>query len=111
MKRLALSLLGGCALPFLYEIVLSILLLWTKNRDLIVRLYYPLKWPILILFRLFPLGSFPLRPIDRAFLDLLVVICNGLLCSIPIYFLLWRFSRRKKPVQTLPPDPPTFVQQ
>ncbi len=111
MKRLALSLLGGFAVPFGYYIALGLLLLWTKNWALVSRLGYPVRWPIPILFHLFHFGSFPLRRGDRTFLILLVFICNAVLYSIPIYFLLWGFSiRRRKAVRgDLPPDPPQFV--
>jgi hypothetical protein len=111
MKRLALSLLGGFSIPVLYTLALALSFLWTKNLPLILRLSYAVNWPIFILFRLFPLGSFPLRPGDRIFLILIVIVCNGLIYSLPIYLILWRFSlRRRKAVRIdLPPEPPRFV--
>ena len=112
MKRLALSLFYGFAIPVTYNLALGLLMVRTKNFSLILRLSYPVSWPMLILFRLLPLDSFPyvLRPENRLFLVLLVIICDGLVYSIPIYFLLWRFSIRRKAVRLdLPPDPPRFV--
>jgi hypothetical protein len=113
MKRLALSLFYGFAIPITYNLALGLLMVWTKNSSLILRLSYPVSWPMLILFRLLPPDAivYWLRPEKRLSLVLLVIICDGLLYSIPIYFLLWRFSlRRRKAVRIdLPPEPPRFV--
>jgi len=110
MKRLALSLLGGFAIPSLYYAALTALLLWTENVALFLRLSYPVNWPILVLYRLLPFDSFPLRPGDRTFLTLLVIVCNALLYSLPIYLILWRLSLRKRKAQRVDlPPPPRFV--
>jgi hypothetical protein len=112
MKRLAWSLVGGFAIPVLYIVALALFFVWSENLALVLRLAYPVNWPTFILVRLLPLGSFPLRPGDRILLILLVIICNTVLYSIPIYFLLWKFSTRKRKAARvdLPPDPPRFVQ-
>ena len=112
MKRLALSLVGGFAIPVLYTLALALFFLWTENLPLVLRLAYPVNWPTFILVHLFPLGSFPLRPGDRLFLIPLVIICDAVVYSIPIYLVLWRFSVRKRKSMRLdlPPDPPSFVQ-
>ena len=72
MKRLALSLVGGFAVPFLYVVTIGLIVRWTKNLALLHRLAIPVSWPALILFRLLPRGSFPFRHADRTFLILLV---------------------------------------
>lgn len=114
MKRLALSLIGGFAIPFLYTISLALVLIWTERPSLVLRFAYPVNWPTVILVRLLPSGSFPLRPEDRVFLVLLVTIFNVVLYSIPVYLLLsLAFSLRKRRASRVnpPPDPPLFVQQ
>jgi hypothetical protein len=112
MKRLALSLVGGFAIPFSYYAAITILILLTDNTDLGVRLSYPVSWPILVLYHLLPSTSFPLRPGDKTSLFLIIIICNVLVYSIPTYFLLWGVSLRWRRVKRvdLPPDPPGFVQ-
>ena len=88
-------------------------MIWTKHFSLFLRLSYPVSWPMLILFRLLPPDAilYWLRPENRLFMVLMVIICDGLVYSIPIYFLLWGLSiRRRKAVRVdLPPDPPRFV--
>ena len=114
MKRLALSLFYGFAIPVAYNFALGLLMAWTKNLSLIMRLSYPVSWPMFIFFRLLPPDSivYWLRPEKRLSLVLLVIICDGLLYSIPIYFLLWGFSTRKRKAERvdLPPEPPRFAQ-
>ena len=112
MKRLALSLVGGFAIPALYTLALALVFLWTKNVRLVLRLRFPVAWPRYVLVHLVPLGSFPLRPGDRLFLIPLVIICDAVVYSIPIYLLVSRFSTRKRKAARvdLPPDPPQFVQ-
>lgn len=108
MKRLALSLLGGFAITILY--ISALLLLWygTRNAALVRRLSYPVDWPTWFM----PSDPSSLSRGDQIFLFLLFIICNAVLYSIPIYFLLWRFSKRKRKATRvdLPPDPPLFVQ-
>jgi hypothetical protein len=111
MKRIALSLVGGFAIPFSYYAAITILMLLTDNTDLGVRLSYPVSWPILVLYHLLPSKSFPLRAADKIFLYLIVLICNVLVYSIPTYFLLWGVSLRWRKVKRVdPPDPPGFFQ-
>jgi len=113
MKRLALSLFGGFAIPFLYTISLALVLVWTEKLSLVLRFAYPVNWPTVILVRLLPAGSFPLRPEDRVFLILLVAIFNIVLYSIPVYLLLslaFSLRKRKASRDDPPPEPPLFVQ-
>lgn len=112
MKRLALSLVGGFGITALYALALALFFLWTKNVRLVLHLRFPVAWPRYVLVHLVPLGSFPLRPGDRLFLIPLVLVCDAIVYSIPIYLLLWRISiRNRKTVRfDLPPDPPSIVQ-
>jgi hypothetical protein len=112
MKRLALSLVCGFTIPALYILALALFFLWTGNLRLVLWLRYPVNWPTFILVHVLPLGSFPLRAGDRLFLIPLVIICDAIAYSIPIYLVLWRFSIRKRKSMRLdlPPDPPSFVQ-
>lgn len=54
MKRLALSLLGGCAIPFLYAVIVGPLSLYIENPTWNQFVSYPVRWPILILRFLAP---------------------------------------------------------
>ena len=113
MKRLALSLLGGLAITIFYMSTILLVLYWTRNFALVRRLSYPIDGPNLVLVRIFPIGWFDPRSGEAIFLLLLHIICNAVLYSIPIYFLLWRFSiRGRKAVRVdPPPDPPLFVKR
>ena len=109
MKRLALSLIGGFTITILYISALLLLWYWTRNAALVRRLSYPVDWPIWF----YPFNPSSLRHEDQILLFLLVIICpNAILYSIPIRFVLWGFSIRKRKVLPvdLPPDPPLFVQ-
>src|SRR5437773_12261169 len=112
MKRLALALVCCFAIPFVYTITLGLFAVYSKNWRLILLLAYPVRWPTTILFRLLPPGSFPFRRGDRTFLFLYIIICNALLYTIPIYFLLWRFSKRKRKIERfdLPPNTTQFLE-
>jgi hypothetical protein len=103
MKRLALSLLAGCLIPFIYAIIAAPLSTYITNPTLDRLLMYPVRWPILILFRL---GYLPFD--NEVALIVYVVVGNVSVYSVLSYFLLWRFSRRKC-TQALPPEPPSFV--
>jgi len=107
MKRLALSLLGGFAITIFYISALVLLWYWTGNAALVRRLSYPVDLPTWFM----PDPS-SLSLGTQIFLFLLFIICNAVLYSIPIYFLLSRFSKRKRKATRvdLPPDPPLFVQ-
>ena len=111
VKRLALSLLGGIVIPFSYAVILTVVFFRTR-RVAFFRLSIPVSWPSFVLFRLLPYHSFPLRPEDRIFLAVFVIVCDVFLYSSLIYFLLWRRSLRKRKAQRfdLPPNPPQFVQ-
>ena len=114
MKRLALSVVGGFAIPFLYTIIIGPASLHIENQTLNRFAAYPVRWPILILY-LFAsfdsLGSFPFRDQDSMVLFAYVIVCNVVLYAILTYSLLWVFSKRKTKVYEVPPQPPRFVQQ
>lgn len=103
MKRLALSLLGGVAIPFLYAVIVGPLTNYIENARLRELADYPVRWPIITLRYFFPLYSFP-----DVFLILFIVVPNVLLYSIVTYILLWRFWKQKTNQFELPPEPPRF---
>ena len=113
MKRLALSLVGGFAIPFLYTIIIGPASLYIESQTLNRFAAYPVRWPILILYRFASfdsLGSFPFRDQDSTILFLYIVICNVVAYAILTYTLLWVLSKRKSKVYESPPQPPRFVQ-
>jgi len=102
MKRLALSLLGGFLLPLLYSIVVGPLTPYLKNyRTLDLLAMVPVRWPILLLYRL---GVFPFE--SEWSLLLYIVSCNVIFYGTLIYFVLFTLSKRKK-TSPLPPEPKT----
>jgi hypothetical protein len=101
MKRLALSLLGGIAIPLLYSIIFGPLTLYTKNETLNHYLGYPVRWPILILYRLFPV----VVPNNETFLLLTIIGSNVLLYALLTYCVLLAFSRPTRAQSRLPPPP------
>jgi hypothetical protein len=111
MKRLALSLFGGFAIPFLYTIIVGPLSLYIKSPTLNRLAEYPVRWPIFILYRLVPLDSFPFRDQDSTALFIYIVGCEVILYTILTYLLLWGFSKRKSEPSNEPPNPPLFVQE
>src|SRR4051812_15102371 len=114
MKRLALSVVGGFAIPFLDTIIIGPASLYIESRTLNRFAEYPVRWPILILYRfasLNSLGSFPFRDQDATIMVAYIVICDVVLYAILTYFLLWAFSKRKSKVDDSPPQPLRFVQQ
>ena len=108
MKRLALSLLGGVAIPFLYAVIVGPLTNYTENESLRQIVSYPVRWPAITLNELLPLDSFPFRDRDGIFLLVFIVVCDVLLYSIVTYLLLWRFWKRKTKEFELPPKPPSL---
>ena len=112
MKRLALSVVGGFAIPFLYTIIIGPASLYIESQTLNRFAEYPVRWPILIPlhFASFEaLGSFPFREQDTTILFVYIVVCNVVLYTILTYFLLWVFSKRKSKVYESTPHPPRFV--
>jgi len=109
MKRLGWSLLVSLAITILYISSLFLLWHWTRNALLVRRLSYLVDLPTW--FMPSSPSSFSLG--TQIFLFLLFIISNAILYSIPIYFLLWRLSKRKRKATRVdvPPDPPLFVQQ
>ena len=104
MKRVVLSVIGGFVIPFLYTVIIGPLTPYIHNRTLDQLAMFPVRWPIVLLFRL----SLVLFENEIAVL-VYIIVCNVFLYSLLTYFLLWRFSKRKKITQSPPPNPPTFV--
>jgi hypothetical protein len=114
MKRLALSGVGGFAIPFLYTIIIGPASLYIESQTVNRFAQYPVRWPILILYRFASfdsLGSFPFRDQDSTIMFVYIVVCNVVLYTILTYILLWAVSKRKSKVYASPPRPPRFVQQ
>lgn len=108
MKRLVLAVCGGFAIPALYSVIAFILTSYLQNQTIDQLVMFPVRWPILILYRL----DFLLPTLQSEIaLMIYVVTSNVIVYSILSYFLLWRFSARKKGVQRVPPKPPSFVQE
>src|SRR5437763_3117616 len=104
MKRVALSVIGGLVIPVLYTVIAVLLAPYIHNRALVQLAMFPVRWPIVLLFRL------RLLLFENKIEALIyIIVCNVFLYSLLTYFLLWRFSRRKKTTQHSPPTPPTFV--
>lgn len=114
MKRLAVSVVSGFAIPFLYTIIVGPASLYVESQTLNRFAEYPVRWPILILlhFASFDsLGSFPFRDQDATIMFVYIVVCNVALYTVLTYSLLWVFSKRKSKVHESPPPPPPHPPQ
>lgn len=105
MKRLVLAVVSGFVIPLLYSIIVGPLTPYIKSPILDRLAMYPVRWPILIFYRL---GFLPFE--NEIALLLYIVGSNVLVYSILSYFVLWRLSKRKKKPLHSPPEPPSFVQ-
>jgi hypothetical protein len=104
MKRFALAVVGGFLVPFCYAIIAAPLSAYIANPALDRALMYPVRWPMLLLFR------FGYLPFESEIVLLIYLIgCNVFVYSLLCYFLLWRFVRRKRSGQLMPPEPPSLV--
>lgn len=101
MKRLAWSLLGGIAIPFVYSIIVGPLSTYIKNETLNHYLGYPVRLPILILYRLVPIDVLS----NETLLLLFIIGSNVFLYTILSYCVLLVFSRPKKAELKSPPPP------
>ena len=102
MKRLAVLLLGGFLLPFLYTVVVGPLTPYIENyRTLNFFAMVPVRWPILLLYRS---GVFPFE--SEWTVLLYIISCNVIFYGSLIYFVLFAISKRKK-TSPLPPKPNT----
>lgn len=99
MKRLALSILLGVVIPFLYAIVVGLLTAYIENRTVSHYLIFPVRWPILILFRLVPLDV-----LNEVIMVVALIVGNVLLYTLLSYCLLLAFSKPKT-TSRLPPPP------
>lgn len=66
----------------------------------------PVRWPILILFRL---GVIPFE--SETGILVYLIVCDVALYTLLTYVLLLGFSKRKRGLIDTPPNPPPFVQQ
>jgi len=105
MKRLLLSVLGGFVIPFLYSVVVVLLVLNIIPDKITVATFamFPVRWPILLLFRL---GM--MRFENEMAMLIYIIACNVALYSLLTYALLWGFSKRKSRQVATPPNPPTY---
>jgi hypothetical protein len=99
MKRLALSAVCGFLVPLVYSVIAVLVTAYGKNPILKQLVGIPVRWPLLIYYRIAYL-PFPI-------LLVYITACNVLLYGFVTYFVLWRFSKRKKASYPLPPPPPT----
>ena len=106
MKRLALAIVCGFIIPFLYAIIAVPLSSYITNPTLDRLLMFPVRWPILILSQL----HFLAFENEIIAISVYLVACNVILYSILSYFLLWGVSKRKNVTLRSPPEPPSFVQ-
>ncbi len=91
MKRLALSVLSGFLLPFLYSIIVGPLTPYIKHNETLDFLaMVPVRWPIILLYRL---GVFPFE--SELWLMLYIVGCDVILYSSITYVVLFALSKRK----------------
>jgi hypothetical protein len=106
MKRLALAIVGGFAIPFLYTITVGPLSTYTENETLQWLWYIPVGWPKLILQRLVPLNAFPFRDEDSTALLIYIIGSDVVLYGLVSYFLLWVLSLSRRSKRTPPSVPP-----
>jgi hypothetical protein len=104
IKRLLWSLLGGILIPFCYSITMGPLSSYIESYSLQTLLYAPIGWPKLLLYRLFPLGSFPFTS-DTSLL-VYIVSCNILFYGLVTYCFLTIRARRRIDTTEAPPPPP-----
>jgi hypothetical protein len=105
MKRLALSVFGGFVIPFACAVMAFTLSRYVKSETLNLLAGYPVRWPLLFLYRL----GFPIEK-DIATL-LYIVGCNVLLYTLLTYCFLWAILKRKTRESVPAPNPPPFVKQ
>jgi hypothetical protein len=103
MKRLALSVLGGFLLPFLYSIIVGPLTPYIKYRPLNFLATVPVRWPILLF------ESVARAPFEsEQWLLLYLVGCDVILYGSLTYFVLFALSKRQRTNQ-LPPAPEQII--
>ena len=104
MKRLALSVFSGLVIPFTYTVVAATVSPYINNETLDRLAGYPVRWPLLILYRL---GL----PVEKDVATILYAAgCNVLLYALLTFFFLWGIRKRKTIDSAPPPNPPRFVQ-
>ena len=112
MKRLALAVICGFAIPFLYGITSGPLSTYTENETLQWLLYIPIGWPRLILQRLVPLDTFPFRDDDSTALLIFIIGSDLVFYGLLSYSVLWALSlSRRSRIRERNVRPPPHVQQ
>ena len=108
MKRLAVAIISGFAIPFLYAITVGPLSTYTENKSLHWLSYIPIGWPKIILQRLIPLNTFPFRDEDSTSLLIYIIGSNVVLYGLLSYLVLSGLSLSKRTRRTehnVPPPP------
>jgi hypothetical protein len=117
MKRLLLAIAIGFLLVTAYMIVSSVVfVLGGQNISLVPYLDLPVRLPKIVFYYFSPPMAEDFSPAfngRKVFLGLFAYVANILLYSIPAYFLLTVFLRRRKKVELTqavePPPPPSFA--
>ena len=108
MKRLALSLICGFAIPFLYTTVIGPLTPYV-NRTLDRFAMYPVRWPILMLYQI-TLANGSNLPFESETAKIIYIVGSNVLAySVLSYVLFFAFSKRKKSKSRLPPNPSSNI--
>ena len=104
MKRLALSVFGGLVIPFTYTVLAATVSRYINSETLDRLAGYPVRWPLLILYRLD-------LPVEKDIATILYAAgCNVLLYTLLTHCFLWGILKRKTIESAPPPNPPRFVQ-
>jgi hypothetical protein len=105
-ERLALSVIGGVAIPFVLAITLGPLSNYTENRTLRLVMGIPTGWPRLLYFRLFPPYARDSFAENKVAFLLFILVCDIALYTLITYCALsiWAF-RKKSRLSELPPPP------
>lgn len=98
--------MGGVLIPFLYAIITGPLSTYIENQAIQNLLYAPIGWPKLLLYRIFPLGSFPFT--NETALLIYIICCNVLFYGLITFCFLVIRSRRSNKTGERPPSPPSF---
>lgn len=103
VKRLLWSLLCGVLIPFVYSITAGPLSAYVESDAVRDVLYVPIGWPKLLLYRLFPIGSFPIR--NDTSLLIYIVACDIIFYGFLTFCFLTIRARRKVKAEPAPPPP------
>ena len=108
IQRLALSVIGGFAIPFLYTVITGPLSVYIESERIRHLLWIPIGWPRILYFDLYfstPLFKTHINLDDTALFILQIVLNVMLYGFLTFFILLWRSSRKPR-VHLEPPPPP-----